>query len=52
MNNLDVAGILTTFALKAANARDTEHLRDIVRELKSDLDLRKVKMEVKSEGRN
>lgn len=44
MNNFDVAGILTTYALKVSTARNTEHLRAIVRDLKSDLDLRKVKM--------
>lgn len=44
MNNLDVAGILTTYALKAANARNTKHLRNIVRNLKADLDLRKIRM--------
>ena len=29
MNNLDVAGILRTYAEKATKARDTKHLRDI-----------------------
>lgn len=47
MNNYDVAGILTTYALKASGARDTTHLRNIVRDLKAELDLRKVKMEEK-----
>ena len=44
MNNLDVAGLLRTYAEKARLARDTEHLRDILRELKKELDLRKVQM--------
>ena len=44
MNNLDVAGILRTYSEKARLARDTEHLRDIVRELKEELDLRSIRM--------
>ena len=39
MNNLDVAGILSTYALKVQKARDTKHLRDIVRDPKSELDV-------------
>lgn len=46
MNNLDVAGILRTYAEQAAQARNTEKLRDIIRELKQELDLRKISMEV------
>lgn len=45
MNNLDVAGILRTYSEKAAKARNTEKLREIVRDLKQELDLRKIKME-------
>ena len=45
MNKLDVAGILQTYALKVQNARDTAHLREIVCDLKSTLDVRKIKME-------
>lgn len=44
MNNLDVAGILRTYAEKARLAKDTEKLRDIIRELKQELDLRKISM--------
>ena len=44
MNNLDVAGILSTYALQASAAKDTKHLRNIIRDLKEELDLRKVKM--------
>lgn len=47
MNNLDVAGLLTTFSEKAGKARNTKQLRKIVRELKYELDLRKIKMEEK-----
>ncbi|WP_279004807.1 hypothetical protein [[Clostridium] scindens] len=42
MNQLDVAGILMTYSAKARYARDKEHLKDIIRELKEELDLRKV----------
>lgn len=44
LNNLDVAGILRTYAEKARLAKDTEHLRDVVRDLKQELDLRKISM--------
>lgn len=42
MNKFDIAGLLTTYAEKAAKARSTEHLKQIIRELKGELDLRKV----------
>lgn len=45
MNQLDVSGILSTYAQKARYARDEEHLKDIIRELKKELDLRKVKVD-------
>ena len=44
LNNFDVAGILTTYAKHCGNARDTEKLRDFVRKLKAELDLRKIKI--------
>jgi hypothetical protein len=44
MNNLDVCGILQTYALKARNAKNKEQLKEIVRELKNELDLRKLYM--------
>lgn len=44
LNNLDVAGLLRTYAEKARLAKDTEHLRDVVRDLKQELDLRKISM--------
>lgn len=47
MNNLDVAGILRTYSEKAAKSRNTKKLREIIRELKQELDLRKIKMEAK-----
>lgn len=44
MNNLDVAGILRTYSEKAAKAKNTDQLRENVRDLKQELDLRKIKM--------
>ena len=43
MNNYDVAGILHSYAEKAAKAQNTIQLRRIIRELKEELDLRKVR---------
>lgn len=45
MNNYDVAGILTTYSYHARNAKNTEQLRDVVRRLKEELDLRKIRMD-------
>ena len=45
MNQLDVSGILTTYASKARYARNQKHLKEIIRDLKQELDLRKVKFE-------
>lgn len=45
MNNLDVAGILRTYSEKAANATNTKRLRKVISDLKSELDLRKVRVE-------
>ena len=45
MNNLDIAGILRTYSEKARRAKSTEQLREIIRDLKQELDLRKVRMD-------
>ncbi len=45
MNNLDVAGILRTYSEKARHAKNTEQLREVVREVKQELDLRKINMD-------
>lgn len=45
MNGLDVAGILRTYAEKAARATSTRKLRDIIRELKKELDTRRVRID-------
>ena len=42
MNNLDIAGMLMTYSEKARKARNKEHLKDIIRKLRKELDLRKV----------
>ena len=42
MNQYDVSGILRTYSEKARNARNKEHLKDIICELKRELDLRKI----------
>lgn len=43
MNNLDIAGILMTYSHKASKTTDKEKLKELIRDLKSELDLRKVK---------
>lgn len=43
MNKYDVAGLLQTYAEKTRNARNEEHLKELIRDLKKELDLRKVK---------
>lgn len=45
MNNFDVAGILRTYSEKAAKAKSTKQLREIIRDLKQEFDLRKVYVE-------
>ena len=45
MNKLNVAGILTTYAQKTRLARNTKQLRRLVRELRKELDLRKIRCE-------
>lgn len=43
MNNLDIAGIITTYSVKISKTTDKEKLKELIRDLKSELDLRKVK---------
>jgi len=48
MTNLDVSGLLMTYSMKCKNARDSEHLKEIIRDLKKELnseEIRKFKME-------
>jgi len=42
MNQLDVAGTLQTYALKASNASSKEQLQDIIKELKQEFDARTI----------
>lgn len=51
MNNFDVAGILRTYSEKAAKAKDTERLRELIRDLKQELDLRKVRVDESEENK-
>lgn len=37
MNEYDVAGILRTYAEQISKARNTDHLKELVRKLKSEL---------------
>ncbi len=46
MDNLDVAGILTTYSEKARNAESATKLKEIIRELRKELDLRKIEKNI------
>lgn len=37
MNNLDVAGLLMTYSEKCRKAKKSEHLKEIIRDLKKEL---------------
>ena len=43
MNQYDLAGIMATYSYLFKNARNREHLMDIVDRLKSELDKRKIR---------
>lgn len=50
MNNYDIAGLLTTFSKKCILARNDKHLKDIIRELKKELNSKEIrKMKVVKE---
>ena len=49
MSKYDVSGILMTYSLKAKDAMNAKHLEKIIRDLKDDLDMRKIAL-VESEG--
>ncbi|WP_409016160.1 hypothetical protein [Anaerostipes caccae] len=42
MNQYSVSGIMRTYSEKARQARSEKDLKDVIRELKKELDLRKV----------
>ena len=44
MDNFDVAGVLTTYAEKARKANSTKKLKEVICDLKSELNLRKIKV--------
>lgn len=45
MNQFDVAGLLRTYSEQASKATTEIKLKEIIRELKKELDLRKVKLD-------
>lgn len=45
MNQFDLAGILRTYSEKCAKASNTNQLKTIIKELKEELDLRKIRLE-------
>ncbi len=45
MDNLDIAGILQLYVERCVKAKNTKHLRRIVKNLKELLDLRTIRME-------
>lgn len=50
MNKYDVAGLLKTYAEQVSmNGNSTEKLRNIVRELKEQLDLRRIRQTAEEE---
>ena len=49
MNQWDVAGILTTYSEKAQKSETTKQLKKVIKDLKEELDLRKIKVEGEGE---
>ena len=45
MNQYDVAGILRTYSEKCSKCNNTKKLKEIVKELKEQLDLRRIKVD-------
>ena len=45
MNQYDVSGILMTYSEKAKNAETTQKLKKVLKTLKEEFDLRKVRVE-------
>lgn len=43
LNNLDLSGVLQTYAEKCRKARNDEHLKELVRELKKELSSEEIK---------
>lgn len=42
MNEKDVAGLLTTYSMKCMKARDSDHLKNIIRDLKTELNSKEI----------
>ncbi len=49
MNQWDVSGILMTYSEKAANAKTTKQLKKVIKDIRAELDLRKIKVENEGE---
>jgi hypothetical protein len=43
MNQYNVSGLLTTYAQKCSKARNAEHLKELVRDLKKELNSDEIK---------
>ena len=43
VNNFDVAGLLKSYSEKVANARNDEHLKQLVRDLKNELNSKEIR---------
>ena len=43
MNQYDVSGILSTYSMKCRNARSSDKLKEIIRELKVELNANEIK---------
>ena len=45
MNQYDISGILATYSMKAKKATSKEQLKEVIKELKQELDLRQITFE-------
>ncbi len=49
MNKYDIAGILNTYSKKILYSRSNKHIKEIIKELRKEIDLRKLEKEDKNE---
>ena len=45
MNQWDISGILMTYSEKVAKSKTTKQLKKVIKDLRAELDLRKIKIE-------
>lgn len=45
MNQYDLSGLLQSYSERVKDFKSEERLKDVIRELKKELDLRKIKLE-------